>query len=224
METNNSKMGKKAIVGNSIDFLTWLSSLLSLTGETSAERLKVVFPAIKEYILQSGIEDTKIMFELYTDNKLAITPIPNYFDRILFGKIVTAYRQQKKPIKKETTIEELSDEEKELLAYESVINCFEDFKQMNRVADGYAHIYDYLNTLKVIDFSLKEKNRQMEIARDRLLEECKNECNVSKYRELSFRFSVNPRDGAIIAKAKKMLLERFFLTIIAKNENIKKYL
>ena len=40
----------------------------------------------------------KKMFEMYVDGKMSLKPIPNYFDRILLGKIVAEYKTlTKKP-------------------------------------------------------------------------------------------------------------------------------
>ena len=76
-------------------FVEWLSGLLTLSSQTSAERLEIALPAIKEHCGSMGFDEIKKMFEMYADSKLSIKPIPNYFDRILFGKIVAAYKEQK---------------------------------------------------------------------------------------------------------------------------------
>jgi len=125
-----------------IQFTPWLAGLLSLTDEVSMDRLEIALPAIKEHCWSMGFLEIKKMFEMYADNKLSLKPIPNYFDRILFGKIVEAYKDQKprkKLIPKENN---LSEEEKEMIVFSGVINCFESYKQDGFIRNGYGYVYD----------------------------------------------------------------------------------
>ena len=82
-----------------MNFLPFLTRLLSLTDEVSANRLEMALPAIKEQCIGMGFKEIKKMFEMYVDSKLSLKPIPNYFDRILLGKIVSNYKSLNKPKK-----------------------------------------------------------------------------------------------------------------------------
>ena len=46
-----------------------------------------------------SFKEIKIMFEMYAHSKMDIKPIPNYFDIILLGKIVSEYKSINKPKK-----------------------------------------------------------------------------------------------------------------------------
>ena len=48
-------------------FTIWIANLLSLTDETSAERLEIALPAIKEHCWSMGFDEIKKMFEMYAD-------------------------------------------------------------------------------------------------------------------------------------------------------------
>ena len=202
-------------------FTVWVANLLSLTDETSAERLEIALPAIKEHCWSMGFEEIKKMFEMYADSKLSIKPIPNYFDRILLGKIVDAYKQQKPIKKKEIIMPEPTEEEVQELIFVGVVNCFDEFKQTNKIIDGYVWVYDHLDQLRFLKFSNDEKRKIMPIAKDRLINEKKDYMNLSQYRQFTLDLENKRVNQAIINTAKKMLLERYFLKLIAKNTHIK---
>ena len=202
-------------------FVEWLSGLLTLSSQTSAERLEIALPAIKEHCWSMGFDEIKKMFEMYADNKLNITPIPNYFDRILFGKIVSAYKEQKKVEPKKIKMPEPTQEEKDAMTYMGVVNCFDEFKQTNEILDGYTWVYDHLDHLKIIKYSDSEKRKMMPIARERLIAVKKNTLNIDKYKSFMADMEGKRKEGAIIVQAKKMLLERFFSSLVAKNKHIK---
>ena len=47
-----------------IDFMPWLSKLLSLTDDVSADRLEIALPAIKEQCIGMGFVEIKKMFAI----------------------------------------------------------------------------------------------------------------------------------------------------------------
>lgn len=126
-----------------MEFTPWISSLLSLTDEISADRLEVALPAIKEHCWSMGFAEVKKMFEMYADNKLSITPLPNYFDRVLFGKIVTAYKLQKPTKKIIPKEEEIPQEEKDVIVFMGIMNCFDHYKEYLEIPTGYSYAYDF---------------------------------------------------------------------------------
>ena len=230
-------MGKLAILETSIpikaipeeelnkviltSFLTWLCDLLSLTDETSAKRLKIALPAIKVHCWSMGFEEIKKMFTIYADGGLSVKPMPNYFDRILLGKIVDAYKQQKPIIKKEIVMPEPTQEEKDNLIYMGVINCFDEFKQTNKIIEGYVWVYDHLDELQLLKYTADEKKKVMILAKDRLIKENKEYMSLDQYKKFTFDLENKRANQSIINMAKKMLLERYFNNLIAKNTHIK---
>lgn len=202
-------------------FVEWLSDLLSLTDETSMSRLEISLPAIKDQCWSMGFAEIKKMFEMYADNKLSIKPIPNYFDRILLGKIVDAYKQQRKIKPKKIEMPEPTQEEKDAITLMGVINCFDEFKQTKEILDGYTWVYDHLDDKRIIKYSDSEKRKMMPIARERLIAIKKNTLNIDKYKGFMADMEGKRKEGAIIVQAKKMLLERFFSSLVVKNKHIK---
>lgn len=203
-------------------FTTWLAGLLSLTDEVSAQRLEIALPAVKEHCWSMGFSEIKKMFEMYADNKLSIKPIPNYFDRILFGKIVEAYKMQKPIVKKEIKEPEMTQEEKDLIVYEGCINCFEEWKQTNDVINGYAWVHDHLMDLNLLEFTKDEKSLMWNKAKTNLLEKSKDmsyENAKDLVRELEKKTS-SKRE----VEYKLIRLKRYFEKINAKNKHLKDFI
>ena len=125
-------------------FMPWVSRLLSLTGETSADRLEVALPAIKTQCIGMGFSEVKKMFEMYADGKLNIEPRANYFDRILLGNIVSSYKSYKNQSKSFSVVESnISEEENEKALNNMLTEAILKY-QSDRTIDN-VKIYDYLH-------------------------------------------------------------------------------
>ena len=200
----------------------FISGLLSLTDETSAKRLEMALPAIKEHCWSMGFAEIKKMFEMYADGKLSIQPMPNYFDRILFGKIVQSYKDIK-PVKKQVVQEkEMSQQEKDKIVFLGAVNCFDSFVQDGYIINGYVWVYDHLDGLKLLNYTPQEKRDVMPVARERLIEDEKT--SRTSYQQFMKDLENGRKQQAIINKAKVMLLERYFAKLHTKKEHIKDYL
>jgi len=178
-----------------MEFTEWIADLLSLTDEISAKRLEIALPAIKEHCWSMGFDEIKKMFEMYVDNKLALKPIPNYFDRILLGKILIAYKQQKKM----NRIDE--NKEKRIQDDLDTITCFDSFVQDNKIHNFNYWIFTYLESKGIINYSKEEKNVVIEISKQ----------------------NAKPGDD-IVMISKTKLLERYFSNLSTKGKHIKDFL
>ncbi len=137
----NSKIPIKAIPEESLNsiiltaFVPWLSNLLSLTGETSAERLKTALPAIKKHCWSMGFVEIKTMFELYADGELSVQPRSNYFDRILLSQIVQAYKDRKRTKSPEKESNELP---------EVVYEMLDEYQETGKLTYKWLYMYQEL--------------------------------------------------------------------------------
>ena len=142
-----------------MNFAPWLSKLLSLKDQTSADRLEMVLPAIKEQCIGMGFIEIKKMFEMYVDGKFAIEPKTNFFDRILFGKIVSEYRKYKirnsKQIKPQVL--QISDQEKKEIDDQILKDQEAYFKKHGVIDPRKWYVYDILDSRGLINLSVKEK-------------------------------------------------------------------
>lgn len=189
------------------DFTVWVSNLLSLTDETAMNRLETALPAVKVHCWSMGFAEIKKMFEMYADNKLSVKPVPNYFDRILFGKIVYEYKQQKPRAKKELAIPEISEAEKKLLTHKGILRTYSEFKENKDVGSGTAWVYEYLDELGVFNFSKEDKLKTMRLAKT--LE--KSEVNVNKPGAKNILEMLEEKKSPrVVNRAKRILLNDYF--------------
>lgn len=182
-------------------FTVWVANLLSLTDETSANRLETALPAIKEHCWSMGFVEIKKMFEMYADNKLSISPIPNYFDRILLGKIVDAYKSQKqKPVKEINTIQDMEETNKVHLH-----KFFRAFFLTHYINDCYVHLaYKFLEDNGFIKLSKEDKLKLMEDANLFITIEKNNELSLKN--NLSEFVAVDITKEEKIFEAKKIAI------------------
>jgi hypothetical protein len=196
-----------AVLSN--EFADWLCGLLSLTDDTSAERLVHAIQAIKKQFWSMGFVEIKKAFELYADSQLDVKPIPNYLDRIQVGKIFEAYRHHKPKPKPKPIQIEISDEEKEALVYMGVINCFEQFLQDRKIIVGYTWVYGHLfDDLKLKSFTTEEKKMAVKKAK------------ANKEKSSLFQ-KVTESEHDVKNRAKRMLLKEYFESLEEQELHIK---
>jgi hypothetical protein len=148
-----------------MDLMPFVSGLLSLTDEVSAQRLKIALPAIKEQCIGMGFHQIKRMFEMYVDSKLNLKPIPNYFDRILLGKIVDSYKALNAVKPKKIEVVSISDQEKDFIMTEAVDRVKKEVKQNGFISGSCSHIYDYLDKQGKLPKDADYKNKIYEQAK-----------------------------------------------------------
>ena len=197
-----------------MDLLPFLTRLLSLTDEVSAERLEIALPAIKTQCIGMGFAEIKKMFEMYVDSRLSLKPIPNYFDRILLGKIITEYKSQtKKTIK---PIEnEMSEEEKEMIMIEAVDSLKKEVQQNGFIASRCSHIYDYLDQKGKLPKDKESKMLVWEKAKTIAKREAMEKATQSyeehtKLKSVLDKIDTQKGNGTVIAISKRLVLEDYF--------------
>ena len=157
-------------------FKFWLANLLSLK-EDKEDAYDVCKPALKELCIGMSFAEIKKMFEYYADSKLSLKPIPNYFDRILLGKIISEYKAiTKKPIKQiENT---MNEEDKELIMIEAVDRIKKEVKHNGEITSGCSHVYDYLDEKGLLPKDKESKLKVWELAKEIVLEEAKYKASI----------------------------------------------
>ena len=198
-----------------ITFLPWLASLLSLTDETSAERLEIALPAIKQQCIGMGFNEIKKMFEMYVDSKLNLKPIPNYFDRILLGKIVDSYKALNKPKSKPNQELKMSEEDKEFIMLEAVDRIKKEVEQNGKIESNVIGVYMYLyskNVLPEHTKEFKEKYTKLAIPIAKGEVASKATYSLDDHRKLKGRIeSISQGKGELIKNiAKKLILTDYF--------------
>jgi hypothetical protein len=150
-------------------FKFWLANLLSIKADNE-QKLDSALPAIKKHFWSLGLNEIKKAFEMYADGELITKPIPNYFDRILVGHIFKEYKQQKPIVKKEIKMPEPTEEQKELLIYEGLIFCYDNWVQTKNIINGQVWVHDHLTELGLLIFNDDEKKAMWNLSKKNILE------------------------------------------------------
>jgi hypothetical protein len=153
-------------------FLFWLANLLSIKADKKESVLSAL-PEVKYHFHSLGVDQVKKAFEMYARGSMSIKPISNYFDTILVGQIFSEYKKLKPVIKKEIKMPEPTQEEKELLIYEGLIFCFDNWVQTNRIINGQVWVHDHLMELNLLDFTPEEKSAMWSLSKKNVLEKSK---------------------------------------------------
>jgi len=127
-------------------FKFWIANLLSLK-EDKEDAYDVCKSAIKDLCIGMGFNEIKQMFEMYVDSKLELTPISNYFDRILLGKIVNSYKKIMAQKPKALPEQPKPDQQQSKKDIEAAVTCsYLEFKNTGYVNGVITHIYNYLDS------------------------------------------------------------------------------
>lgn len=204
-----------------MDFLPWISGLLSLTDEVSAERLELTLPVIRKQCIGMGFHEIKKMFEMYADGEMDIKPLANYFDRIIFGKIVNEYRSRKPKVIKTIKPMYISKEEKEHIMKKAIDQGRSDWLE-NGILELATSRYDWLDEHNIFQkvFKLTETNwekvkkRRYLTVREQLrgeLEQTKAKSYMAKVKIKELLKSIETsRNGKVIAECKRSLLIDYY--------------
>ena len=204
-------MPPEALDDKMIKFGYWLQNILGLTGDTSADRLLVAIPAIKDLFWSLGFDEIEKAFTMYVDGKLKTQPITNYLDRILVGKIFKEYKEQQPIKKKETKMPEPTKEEKELIIYEGLIFCFDNWVQTKDIINGQLWVHDHLMELGLLKFTADEKKAMWNLALKVSLEKSK-QLSYKEAKDVVKQLE-NKNSPIRINEYKRIRLKRYFSTI-----------
>lgn len=208
------------------DFLPFLSKLLSLTDNVSAERLEMALPAIKTQCIGMGFDEIVKMFEFYVDGKMTIQPISNYFDRVLFGQIVKEWKSINAMKNTITKIPTINEKEKKEYLKEGILKELQFFKE-NRFCSGKRfYLYDLFEKKGLINLSLEEKKAIKKDAIEILIKEYqgKKASSITENKEIknTIRALLIGKSDKIKIKCKNLALEDYLRTAIKDEIELKK--
>ncbi|MGB2525676.1 hypothetical protein [Flagellimonas sp. SN16] len=197
-----------------------LMMMLSINLEKNPERIAATEMMIKESANRISPVEIEKAFKLYVLGKLpGLEPMDNHLTPILFNKVVTAYKEQKKPIKQEINTE-ISEDEKERNAFLNCVYAFDDWLPRQEVSYEYHTAYDELKSRGLMEVPKKdESDRIMELAKSRLL----RESATSREFKDAIRKVLNTKEERqwVINYGKCELLSRYFKKIKEQKKHIK---
>lgn len=205
------------------DFTVWLSDLLGLTDEVSAKRLYLSLDAIKDACWSMGFPEIKKMFTMYADSKLSVKPISNFLDRILVGKIIEAYKEQKPP-KKIVVKNEISEDEKRSLINSGVTKCLNHYEETQQILEGYIlFLYDEFYDSGYLPKDKNSKNKALSDAKEVIEFELINKKPIKQdeYNQIkeSLKDIEKKKSPTLIIKAKEIMLLKY-LRGVFKDESL----
>jgi hypothetical protein len=212
--------------GTTGSLVTWVSDLLSLTDEVSAKRLYIALPAIKEHCWSMGFVEIKKMFEMYADGKLESKPLPNYFDRILLGKIANEYRTYKLRINKPKKVEKSQDdiekekEYNEAFMQDAIKRAKKEFLDNGFIDKYFLGQYNWLedkgefnkiNDLKKLKWDIFKKTKPIHISSLKMIVPLsKEDAKDIKTKIEHLEFTEKSNDSDLTKLCKKELLKHYY--------------
>jgi hypothetical protein len=163
-----------------------------------------------------GFNQIKKMFEMYVDSKLNLKPIPNYFDRILLGKIVDSYKALNAVKPKKVEEKEMSDQEKDFIMLEAVDRIKREVKHNGTITSMCAHVYDYLDGQGKLptdkEYKLEVFERAKAIAKGDAATKSKYSLDDHRKLQKTIKDISDGKHSAVIDISKRLVLEEYFKT------------
>lgn len=222
---------------NTLTLLKWLLNILGVNGEEKIEHHQTLFSLINESYGRFTYQEIKLAFEYYLQGKYSENGKPilvtQQLNGVVFGKVMShfekikksnemdAYNQRKKDQLQQNT--ELSQQEKDEIVKNGVINCYSEWLKTKKIEAGYLWIYDHLDELGLLNFTPHEKWQRVHDAKEYLENKVKGEADKSKRNQIKEALK-NIRSKPIENKAKRMLVEDYFQKILSEFKHIKDFL
>jgi len=161
------------------------------------------------------------MFTQYSHSQLNIEPIPNYFDRILLGKIVNEYKLKNKPPPKPEKTMYVSEDEKNFIMSEAIKQGKQDYLE-NGTLELTSSRYDYLDSIGAFQKAFNMDDKQWEEIKKRryqkLKDELKKDLQDKKHSTWAEKVETKTilktidieKNGMVIRECKKSLLKDYY--------------
>ena len=201
-------------------FRYWLANLLALS-EDKEESVLNAIEGVKYHAIGFTLREIKKVFQMYANGQLDMQPISNHIDYILVGKIFNEYKKQRTNPKEKKEIHEkvYTDEEKQNIIYNGLINCFDSYVQHKIIDDGYFWVGKYLGEKGLIKFSPSEREEMMKKAEFNLKNKAKEE-GYYTYKKVISQIQ-RKNNSKIEVEYVYLGLAKYFDKLIAEKKHIK---
>lgn len=125
------------------------------------------------------------------------------------------------PIAKIEKPKELSEEDKEFIVINGVLNCFENFKQTKSIEIGSLYVYDYLFELGALPFHSKRFKSKIKRKAIREIYKSRNNFSSIKDKRLvkNILISIQNNENPVRTKCQELILIEFFSRVINTNQS-----
>lgn len=222
---------------NTLTLLEWLLNVLGVNGEDKTEHHTTLHKLINEAYFRFTYQEIKLAFEYYIQGKYSENGKPmlvtQQLNGVVFGKVMSQYEALKKSnemdayrakLKQQSqSSKEISQQEKDEIVRNGVINCFNDWLKTKKIEPGYLWLYDHLDELGLLSFSPQEKKQRMLDAKDYLQK--RSTVEPDKYKRNQIKEALkNIYSEPIVNKAKRLLVGDYFQSILSEFKHIKDFL
>ena len=190
-------------------FRFWLANTFRIKTE-NAGSLQGALEGVKEHCWSMGFAEIKKAFEMYADSKLNLEPVSGFMDRVLVGKIIKSYKASL-PTPKVPRIEapEISQDEKNKLLENGVLECYQHFLEYGNIKEGKAWVYGYLVEQGKINDTPEFKRECMVKAKANLINDSKDIKKLDDRKSFVAKLE-GKKNGQVITEAKRISLIQHF--------------
>lgn len=124
------------------------------------------------------------------------------------------------PLKIETKKTEISEEEKQIIIINGIIDCFENFKEQEVIPPGKTYVYDYFYQKGLLPVHTKQFREKIKRKAHKWM--CENKANLSNDRKTNRQIINEIKSGKnqMQTKCKEIVLKTFFHKLIANKTSI----
>ena len=218
---------------NTIKMVLWLLDLLGVKGDESTSSHHIVSSnfindALKNYTYQ----EIKLAFQKYVTGEYYDTNgkpmlVTQQLNAVVIGRVMREYEEikkreldlyRRKRNEQLTKPKEMTEEEKELIVFVGVTDCFAFYKHNKMIEAGKGWVYDYFFEKKRLPTHTKEfkeeiKQRALVTVKEDIK---KNGISLQVSEALK---SINPATVAV--KCKELILMDYFERLVKENIDIK---
>lgn len=193
-----------------VGFIQFLKTTLNLKvrseqeAQDLADRLGMVAYLLDEYCGLMTLEQVKKAILLYMMGKLPLQPRSNYFDGILFGQIIDAYKKSLPPKKQQPYELKLTEAELSANTEMNIKLCWKEWEETGRVKPGYAFYWDALKSAGLIQMPKRTAEEALDMAKRRHEEEK----NLSPFDRIGT--PSNPSKDYLRTVYKRIVMEEHF--------------
>lgn len=218
---------------NTLNIVLWLLDLLGVKGDEATERHHIVSANfINDTLKNYTYQEIKLAFQKYVageyydsnGNPMLVT---QQLNAVVIGRVMREYENLKKrdldAYRRKRTEDmnkevQLSQEEKDLIVYVGVIDCFKHFEQHKSIESGKGWVYDFFYEKGRLPKHTKEFREEIKA---KAIIEVENDIKSGGVTSQVKEALKNIHQSTIAVKCKEIILREYFKRLIKEKIDIK---
>lgn len=129
----------------------WIMQQLSIKPtEENITRVEAVLPEIKYHCMSLSIAQVMEALQMYVRGELPLEPRDNYLTPIIFGKIIKAYKQQRRPVRDMTPLPEPDPAQEKIYALENIMLAYDHYIEKHSIPEIYVSAFDRMYQVGIL--------------------------------------------------------------------------